>query len=175
MQRYDVYESALQVVPPATQDETPSYGSARIAQGLCHMHALTQSLCRQSIYCHWQAMDPELTNLHSLFEQQYQSLRIASDIIAARIEALGYALPNTTSEAVWGTDPDDARPLSEMISRIVRNHQACAREARKVLNIADLSGDTLSAHLSSQRLTVHEKAAMLLMTIAPTAITRSAG
>jgi starvation-inducible DNA-binding protein len=142
--------------------------SARVARGLCHLFALTQDLCRQSLYCHWQAEAPEFTGLHSLFEQHYQSLRKAGDAIAGRIHALGYSpLLSRTSEAAWGTGMDDARPPEEMIGRLIRNHRICAQEAKKVLAIADRIGDDLSANLAAQRQEAHERAIWLLQNLLP--------
>jgi starvation-inducible DNA-binding protein len=145
-------------------------GSAKVARGLSHLYALTQTLCRQSLYCHWQAEEPDFPGLHSLFEQHYQSLRKAADVIAERIHVMGYSnLLSAQADSVWGTGTDDARSPVEMFDRMILSHQACTRQAKDVMDTADMTGDDQSAHLGAQRLEAHERAVWLLRALTPDA------
>ena len=142
-------------------------GTASVAIALSRLLATTQALCRQSLYTHWQATEPDFSGLHSLFEQHYQSLRKAADAIAERIHALGYVVPKAFSQHTWGTDLDDTRPPEEMLIGLVRNHQICSREAKKVLDMADMAGDDITANLAAQRASVHDRAALVLLALIP--------
>ena len=132
-----------------------------VAHGLAELLKLTQSLCRQSLYTHWQTADPDAPGLHSLFEQHYQCLRKAADIISERIAGLGYDQPDSYAGS-WGTHPDDNLPQKEMIERLVRSHGSCAHQARKLLVLADRAQDDVTANIALQRATMHEQAMWLL-------------
>jgi starvation-inducible DNA-binding protein len=156
------FHSVLNTPVPLMHENESPLGSKQVAGDLSDLLVATRALSRQSLYCHWQMMEYDSSQLHSLFEQHYQSARKAVDIIADRIRTLGYELPDRFSQSVWGTGEDDGRPLAEMIALLIRKHQYCAYEAKKVLTIAEMAGDDISANLAAQRLAAHEKAAWLL-------------
>jgi starvation-inducible DNA-binding protein len=162
------YFSVVNNMSTGLPENTTVTGSHQVAEALSNLLVSTRALGRQSLYCHWQATDPDSMQLHSLFEQHYQSARKAMDIIFDRIHTLGYELPETFSKASWGTNDDDARPLEEMITSLIKSHQRCALEARKALSLAEMVGDDISANLASQRLMAHDKAALLLPTLIET-------
>jgi starvation-inducible DNA-binding protein len=107
-------------------------------------------------------MEPEFTNLHSMFEQIYQSLRMATDVIATRLSELHYDVPSQFTKPSWGFANDETESPEDLITDMISKHYSCAHEAKRVLQAADAAGDERTAHIALQRAGAHEKSAWLL-------------
>jgi starvation-inducible DNA-binding protein len=70
-----------------------------IADGLSHVMADTYSLYLKTHNYHWNVTGPMFRTLHLMFEEQYNELWTAVDLIAERIRALGYFAPGTLHRA----------------------------------------------------------------------------
>ena len=69
-----------------------------IAEGLSHLLADTYTLYLKTHNYHWNVTGPMFQTLHLMFEQQYNELALAVDLIAERIRALGAPAPGTYRE-----------------------------------------------------------------------------
>src|SRR5215216_5466280 len=69
-----------------------------IAQSLSKVLADTYTLYLKTHNFHWNVTGPMFQTLHLMFEQQYNELAIAVDLIAERIRALGFPAPGTYRE-----------------------------------------------------------------------------
>ena len=67
----------------------------KIAQGLAHLLADTYTLYLKTHNFHWNVTGPMFQTLHLMFEQHYNELALAVDLIAERIRALGVPAPGT--------------------------------------------------------------------------------
>ena len=71
---------------------------AKIAEGLSRLLADSYTLYLTTHNFHWNVTGPMFNTLHLMFEQQYNELALAVDLIAERIRALGFPAPGTYSE-----------------------------------------------------------------------------
>jgi starvation-inducible DNA-binding protein len=142
---------------------------AEIAEGLSRLLADTFTLYLKTHNYHWNVTGPQFNTLHLMFEDQYNELWRAGDLIAERIRSLGYYAPGSYAEYAALTSIPEAPALSsgvpsanDMIAHLVEGHEAVARTARKVFGIADGADDQPTADLLTQRLQIHEKTAWML-------------
>ena len=160
--------------PVALHKETPFNNP--VTQFLQDVLADTYGLYLATHNYHWNVEGPKFLALHKLFEDQYNELFIAVDLIAERIRALGdYALPfegdsiikisKMTSNALnKETDADEraermVHNLIELNDAVVKSCQWAKEEFRNV-------HDDESENLMVERVTVHQKALWMLRSIA---------
>ena len=140
----------------------------QIAQGLSHLLADTYTLYLKTHNYHWNVTGPMFQTLHLMFEQQYNELALAVDLIAERIRALGVAAPGTYREfaALSSIKESKGVPKAEqMIKDLVAGQEAVARTARSVFPLVDKVNDEPTADLLTQRMQVHEKTAWMLRSL----------
>jgi starvation-inducible DNA-binding protein len=83
---------------------------------------------------HWNVTGPRFVELHLLFEQQYNELWMAVDLIAERIRALGQPAPGTYREFTQLSsieEPDCVPSADEMIDELLLGQRTLARTARE--------------------------------------------
>ncbi|MFN7150636.1 MAG: Dps family protein [Microthrixaceae bacterium] len=138
---------------------------SEIADGLARLLADTYSLYLKTHNYHWNVTGPMFNTLHLMFEEQYNELWIAVDLIAERIRSLGAFAPGSyTQFAALSSIPEAVGVPSaeEMLADLVSGHEAVTRTARSVYPIADAANDESTADVITQRLQVHEKTAWML-------------
>lgn len=136
-----------------------------IATGLRGLLADTFTLYLKTHNFHWNVTGPMFNTLHVMFEQQYNELWVAIDVIAERIRSLGEFAPGSYSsfaELSTLTIEDGVPNAEDMIRQLVEGHEAVVRTARTVFPAADGASDESTADLLTQRLQVHEKTAWML-------------
>ncbi len=136
-----------------------------IAEGLSHLLADTYTLYLKTHNYHWNVVGPMFNTLHLMFEEQYNELALAVDLIAERIRALGEHAPATYreyGELASVTEDTDRPDAEEMIRRLMLGQETVARTARSVFPVAARADDESTADLLTQRLQVHEKTAWML-------------
>ena len=139
-----------------------------IAQGLSRLLADSYTLYLKTHNFHWNVTGPMFNTLHLMFEQQYNELALAVDLIAERIRALGFPAPGTYREFAALTsipEPEGVPSATEMIRQLVQGQEAVVRTARSVMPLVDKAGDEPSADLLTQRMQVHEKTAWMLRSL----------
>ena len=139
-----------------------------IASGLSRLLADTYTLYLKTHNFHWNVTGPMFQTLHLMFEQQYNELALAVDLIAERIRALGVAAPGTYSEFSKLSsiaETPGVPKATEMIRLLVEGQEAVARTARSVFPSAEKVNDEPTADLLTQRLQVHEKTAWMLRSL----------
>jgi starvation-inducible DNA-binding protein len=100
-----------------------------------------------------------------MFEQQYNELWLAVDLIAERIRSLGSFAPGTYAQFAELTsikEADGVPKAEDMIRDLVVGHETVARTARGVFPIADAANDEPTTDLLTQRMQEHEKTAWML-------------
>ena len=139
-----------------------------IAEGLSHLLADTYTLYLKTHNFHWNVTGPMFQTLHLMFEQHYNELALAVDLIAERIRALGVAAPGSYREfAKLSTVPEASGvpEATEMIRQLVTDHETVIRTARRVFRLADEADDQPTADLLTQRMQTHEKTAWMLRSL----------
>jgi starvation-inducible DNA-binding protein len=103
--------------------------------------------------------------LHLMFEQQYNELWLAVDVIAERVRALGFPAPGTYRQfmTLASIKEDEGIPKAEsMIRRLVECHETVVRTARSAFKLADEVDDQPTCDLLTARMQIHEKTAWML-------------
>jgi len=139
-----------------------------IAQGLSKLLADTYTLYLKTHNFHWNVTGPMFRTLHLMFEEQYNELALAVDLIAERIRALGFPAPGTYREfvALSSIGEEDGVPSAEdMIRQLVEGQEAVVRTARSLFSTVDQANDEPTADLLTQRMQVHEKTAWMLRSL----------
>ena len=141
---------------------------AKIAQGLSRLLADTYTLYLKTHNFHWNVTGPMFQTLHLMFEQQYNELALAVDLIAERIRALGFPAPGTYAEFAKLSsikEPRGVPAAQDMIRELVAGQEAVVKTARSVFPLVDKVNDEPSADLLTQRMQVHEKTAWMLRSL----------
>jgi starvation-inducible DNA-binding protein len=141
---------------------------AKIAQGLSRLLADTYTLYLKTHNFHWNVTGPMFQTLHLMFEQQYNELALAVDLIAERIRALGFPAPGTYAEFTKLSsikEPKGVPSAENMIRELVAGQEAVVKTARSVFPLVDKVNDEPSADLLTQRMQVHEKTAWMLRSL----------
>jgi starvation-inducible DNA-binding protein len=139
-----------------------------LAAALSRLLADTHILYMKTHNFHWNVTGPMFQTLHLMFEQQYNELWMATDLVAERIRALGFFAPGTYKEfaALTSIQEENGAPVAtDMIRLLVEGHDATARTARAGLKIAEDANDAPTADLLTQRLQIHEKTAWMLRSL----------
>jgi starvation-inducible DNA-binding protein len=164
-------KAAIQTVPMKAHEQAVNVSSdnrkrAEIASELSRFLASTYALYQKSLFYHWNVTGKNFVGLHQLFEQHYQALHEAGDVVAERIRALGHFAPGTLAEfaALSAVSEDRKLPANadEMIVNLLRSHEICSKEAHQVLDIAQKAQDEVTVDLMIQRMAFHDKAAWML-------------
>jgi starvation-inducible DNA-binding protein len=163
--------ASLHTIPTRAKESAPNVASdanqrAQIAHALSYFLASTYTLYQKSLFYHWNVTGPQFVGLHQLFEEHYEELHKAGDLLAERIRALGHAAPGTLSEfsTLSSVAEDKVLPGSyrEMLTNLLISHEICSKEAKQVFDTSERSGDPVTSDLMTQRMAFHDKAAWML-------------
>jgi starvation-inducible DNA-binding protein len=139
---------------------------AEVAQALSTFLASTYTLYMKTLYYHWNVTGKQFSSLHELFETQYDDLHEAGDEIAERIRSLGHFTPGTFREYLEHSVITEDESLPEnaeaMTANLLQDNEACSREARKVLKIAEEASDEVTVDMMVARMATHDEAAWML-------------
>jgi starvation-inducible DNA-binding protein len=139
-----------------------------IAQGLSRVLADTYTLYLRTHNFHWNVTGPMFQTLHLMFEQQYNELALAVDLIAERIRAIGFPAPGTYADFSELSSIKEIRgvpPAEEMIKLLVEGQEAVIRTARTFFPTVEKAYDQPTADLLTQRMQIHEKTAWMLRSL----------
>ncbi len=140
----------------------------QIADGLSKLLADTYTLYLKTHNFHWNVTGPMFQTLHLMFEQHYNELALAVDLIAERIRALGFPAPGTYQAftRLSSIKEDEGIPSAQdMIRLLVQGHEATASTARAVFPIASNANDQPTADVLTQRMQIHEKTSWMLRSL----------
>ncbi|MCC6238550.1 MAG: DNA starvation/stationary phase protection protein [Dehalococcoidia bacterium] len=139
-----------------------------MAAGLGGVLADTFTLYLKTHNFHWNVTGQRFRELHLMFEEQYNELWLATDVVAERIRALGAFAPATYREfAALSSirEPEGVPAADRMIAELLDGHEAIAQRAREVFPLAEQVSDQATMDLLTQRMQSHEKAAWMLRSL----------
>ncbi len=139
-----------------------------IARGLSRLLADTYTLYLKTHNFHWNVTGPMFQTLHLMFEQEYNELALAVDLIAERIRALGFPAPGTYSQFMELASIKEEREIPNaegMIQLLMEGQEAVVRTARSIFPVVERVHDEPTADLLTQRMQVHEKTAWMLRSL----------
>ena len=140
----------------------------QLSEGLSRLLADTYTLYLKTHNYHWNVTGPMFQTLHLMFETHYNELALAVDLIAERIRALGHVAPGSYrafSKLSTIQEEEGVPAATAMIRNLVKGHEAVAKTARQVFQLADGANDQPTADLLTQRLQIHEKTAWMLRSL----------
>lgn len=139
-----------------------------LGDSLAKVLANTYSLYLQTHNFHWNVTGTLFNALHTMFENQYNELFLAVDLIAERIRALGFFAPGTPSEFIKLSSIKEQLgniDAIKMVKVLIVSHEETIKVARETLKIAEKANDQVTVDLVSERLQVHEKTVWMLRSI----------
>ena len=119
---------------------------------------------------HWNVEGPGFRGLHLLFEEQYNEIFLAVDLIAERIRALGEKAPASLAEfgklskVKDGNSDNDA---DAMLLDLYQSNKQLSDTMKKLKDAADKADDQATVDLANQRTAAHDKAAWMLKSSLP--------
>ncbi len=140
----------------------------KIANGLSKLLADTYTLYLKTHNFHWNVTGPHFKSLHLTFEEQYNELALAVDLIAERIRALGFPAPASYQQFSKLTvlkEETQVPHYQDMIKQLVQDHELVAKTAREIFSISDEAHDEVSNSLLTNRMEIHEKTAWMLRSL----------
>lgn len=117
---------------------------------------------------HWNVKGPLFASLHTMFEQQYGDLAMASDELAERIRALGARAPGSFKEfnKLAKVKEDEGSPKAEkMVKNLAEDNQTISNVIKSVIKDVQQEGDQASEDMLIARIQVHDKAAWMLRSV----------
>lgn len=136
-----------------------------IAIQMSRLLADTYATYTKTLFYHWNVTGPQFPSLHQMFEEQYQELQEATDVIAERVRQLGATTPpfGEPMAKLSSVDPDEDVPEAiDMIKGLMAANEAVALTARDVVTVSEERGDVASADIATERIEAHEKAIWML-------------
>lgn len=159
---------------PTTLHKTKESTSA-VSESLHNVLADTYGLYLATHHYHWNVEGPHFANLHRLFEEQYNELFQAVDVIAERIRALGaYVLPfegkdigdvfKAAHSVINKETGADAKAV-RMVHNLIEMNKSVIESCQFAKNEAQVIVDDESENLMVERITAHQKALWMLKSI----------
>lgn len=140
----------------------------KISDGLAHLLADTYTLYLKTHNYHWNVTGPMFQTLHLMFEQQYNELALAVDLIAERIQALGFPAPGSYAafSKLTSIQEEEGSPaVQQMIQHLLQGQESVIRTARSLFLLVEDVNDQPTADLLTQRMQIHEKTAWMLRSL----------
>lgn len=114
---------------------------------------------------HWNVTGPNFKSLHSMFEEQYNDLFAAIDLIAERIRALGEKAPGTYTKYIELTnikEGNEELEANSMVKDLAQDQDTIVKTLTNLLQESQKVGDEVSASIAADRIEVHQKNAWML-------------
>lgn len=143
----------------------PKQDTKKVIDGLAHLLADTYLLYLKTQNFHWNVKGPNFPIYHKMFEEQYEQLAEATDLLAERMRALEVSAPASFSKFLQLTSLDEAGHnlnAEEMLKALLIDHESIARTIAKLFEVAEECGDEVTFDLFIQRKTEHDKTAWML-------------
>lgn len=137
----------------------------KICQELARLQADTFLLYVKTQNFHWNLVDPRFSALHKFFEEQYEELADAIDMIAERIRAVGGKSLGSMQEYLEFTGLEESKDTlsgDEMLKALLKDHEAIVQWLRRAIDQTAEWGDQGSSDLCINRLRAHEKMAWMI-------------
>ncbi len=119
---------------------------------------------------HWNVEGPGFRGLHLLFEEQYNEIFLAADLIAERLRALGEKAPASLAEFSKLTkikDGNNENDSDAMLQDLYLSNKQASDTMKKLKDVADKADDQATVDLANQRTAAHDKAAWMLKSSLP--------
>lgn len=151
--------------PLKDTSKSENTGKADVA---AHLHKVVCSsyvLFAKTQGYHWNVVGPQFYSLHKMFEEQYNDLFGAIDLLAERVRALGHKAPFSLNEMLkTGSIQEKATipAADDMVRDLIAGHETLVKELKEGIEHAESANDDATADLLTGRLEVHGKTLWML-------------
>jgi starvation-inducible DNA-binding protein len=138
---------------------------AKVLAALSVLLANTYTLYLKTQNYHWNVTGPYFSQLHALFQTQYEDLALANDLLAERIRALGEKAPGSYSAfaKLSSIKEENGNPAAmQMVKNLAKDHETLSASAEVLIKAAEAAGDEPSLDMAIQRMDVHQKTHWML-------------
>lgn len=145
--------------------ETKTHADKTLARGLTGLLADTYTLYNTTQFYHWNVEGPQFHSLHAMFEEQYDELADAVDLVAERIRVLGWYTPGTLRDFLDVSrirQRENVRDAGEMLDHLIEGHRQVAHRIRELLAETEKVLDQATEDMLIERLRIHEKTTWML-------------
>ncbi len=142
-----------------------SQENKKVIEGLTHLLADTYVLYVKTQNFHWNVTGPHFIAYHEMFENQYNELANAVDVLAERIRALNAMTPASLSDFLKMTGLTEAKnnlKAPAMIQTLLKDHEHIAHQIEQLFEVMAAAGDEVTMDILIQRKTAHDKTAWML-------------
>ena len=140
-----------------------------VADAINGVLAETYVLYMKTHSYHWNVTGPQFNTLHQMFEEQYNEMWAALDVLAERVRALGQFAPASGKafQELAQIESAEATPpkAADMIINLLEGHELIIRRIRQAMSVADEANDAATEDLLTQRIHIHEKTAWMLRSL----------
>lgn len=136
-----------------------------VVDNLKQIFANTFVLYVKTLNFHWNVVDSRFRSLHKLFEEQYEDLAEAVDLLAERLRVFNVPAPGsmrTFLELATLKESEEIEDGDLMLLELFQDHQSLSKQLKEGISLADDSGDPATADVYTERLRVHDKTAWML-------------
>ena len=114
---------------------------------------------------HWNVTGPNFKSFHLMFEEQYNDLFTAVDLIAERIRALGAKAPGSFaaySQITNIKEGDENLDADTMLQELAADQEIIVKSLTKALKAAQEVEDEVTVGIMTDRIEIHQKNAWML-------------
>lgn len=150
------------------EEQDSLYNSNPVALVLAKALANTYLLYVKTQNFHWNVTGPQFAVLHKMFNDQYDDLADAVDLLAEQIRIVGEFAPGSFKQFLeLGTIEEELSILdaNEMVAKLITDNETLMQDLKNVVNVANQNNDDASADVAIERLRVHGKAIWFLRSI----------
>ncbi|MFA6916838.1 MAG: DNA starvation/stationary phase protection protein [Parachlamydiales bacterium] len=136
-----------------------------VVENLKQIFANTYVLYVKTQNFHWNVVDSRFRSLHKLFEEQYEDLAEAADLLAERIRVFNVPAPGSMRvflELATLKESGEIEDGDLMLLELFQDHQELSRQLREGIALADDHDDPATADVYTERLRVHDKTGWML-------------
>jgi starvation-inducible DNA-binding protein len=137
----------------------------KVVESLKTVLADTYVLYLKTQNFHWNVTGPSFRSLHLLFEEQYNDLFTAIDLIAERIRTLGEKAPGKLStylEISNIKEGDENSDAKLMVETLAKDQEIIVKSLNEALKKAQEFGDEATVDMVIGRVEVHQKNGWML-------------
>ncbi len=143
-----------------------SGGNQKVVDFLKRILADTYVLYVKTQNFHWNVVDTRFRSLHKLFEDQYEDLAEAVDLLAERVRVFNVPAPGSMRRflelASLKESGEEIQDGDMMLVELYQDHQTLSNALREGITLADDHDDPATADVFTQRLREHDKVSWML-------------
>lgn len=137
----------------------------QVVKDLTQVLANTYVLYNKTQHYHWNVKGKFFFMLHAAFEEQYEALSEAVDVLAERLRALNVYTPGTLKQFLDVTTLEYREgnlTAEDMVRDLLNNHDQISGELFEAIKNAEKEDDQATMDLFIERQTEHQKLAWML-------------